>query len=55
MESRSLAPPFHGKRIARNDSFYWEHEGNRAVVDGRWKLVSRFPDGWELYDPEGSL
>jgi arylsulfatase len=22
------------------------------MVDGRWKLVSRFPDRWELYDLE---
>src|SRR5947209_18813934 len=52
MEGRSLAPAFHGKKVARGDAFYWEHEGNRAVVDGRYKLVSRFPDRWELYDLE---
>jgi len=52
MEGRSLVPAFHGKKVARSDAFYWEHEGNRAVVDGRWKLVSRFPDRWELYDLE---
>ena len=45
-------PRSRGKKIARDDAFYWEHEGNRAVVDGRWKLVSRFPDRWELYDLE---
>jgi len=52
MEGRSLAPAFHGKTVARKEAFYWEHEGNRAVVDGRFKLVSRFPDRWELYDLE---
>jgi arylsulfatase len=52
MEGRSLAPAFKGKKIARTDAFYWEHEGNRAVVDGRYKLVSRFPNRWELYDLE---
>jgi arylsulfatase len=52
LEGRSIAPAFHGKKIARSDAFYWEHEGNRAMVDGRWKLVSRFPDRWELYDLE---
>lgn len=31
---------------------FWEHEGNAAMRDGRWKLVSRFPDAWELYDME---
>src|SRR6185295_11221081 len=52
MEGRSLAPVFRGRKVSRSDAFYWEHEGNRAVVDGRWKLVSRFPDRWELYDLE---
>ncbi len=52
MEGRSLTPAFHGKKIARSEAFYWEHEGNRAMVDGRFKLVSRFPNRWELYDLE---
>ncbi len=52
MEGRSLRPAFEGKPIQRADAIYWEHEGNRAVCDGRWKLVSRFPDRWELYDLE---
>ncbi len=29
---------------------FWEHEGNRAVRFGSWKLVAKFPGGWELYD-----
>jgi arylsulfatase len=28
----------------------WEHEGNRAVREGRWKLVSLAATPWELYD-----
>ncbi|MHA4846396.1 arylsulfatase [Flavitalea antarctica] len=32
-------------------TLFWEHEGNRAVRDGHWKLVSTYPaDNWELYD-----
>jgi len=31
---------------------FWEHEGNRAVRQGKWKLVSKHPGGWELYDLE---
>ena len=27
-----------------------EHEGNRAVRSGKWKLVSTYPHEWELYD-----
>ncbi len=47
----SLLPVFKGK--SRNRApIYWEHEGNKAVRDGKWKLVSRFPDKWELYDME---
>ena len=33
-------------------TFCWEHEGNRAIRKGKWKLVtlgSAF-DNWELYD-----
>jgi len=52
MEGRSLTPAFQGKTVSRSDAFYWEHEGYRAMVDGRFKLVSRFPDRWELYDLE---
>ena len=29
---------------------YWEHEGNRAVRRGHWKLVSLHKKPWELYD-----
>ncbi|UCG48433.1 MAG: sulfatase-like hydrolase/transferase [Phycisphaerales bacterium] len=51
MEGRSLVPAFHNKPIER-EAIYWEHEGNRAVRQGRWKLVSKHPGDWELYDME---
>ena len=28
----------------------WENEGNSAVREGNYKLVSKYPGGWELYD-----
>jgi len=31
---------------------FWEHEGNKAVRQGRWKLVCKFPGQWEIYDME---
>ena len=37
---------------------FWEHEANRAVRKGKWKLVSAasfdypFINDWELYDME---
>jgi len=51
MEGKSLVPAFDNKTIER-EAIYWEHEGNRAVRVGKWKLVSRHPGGWELYDLE---
>jgi arylsulfatase len=50
MEGRSLVPAFTGKKIQR-DALFWEHEGNRALRIGDWKLVAKGADGpWELYD-----
>lgn len=51
LAGQSLMPLFLGKARTRKP-IYWEHEGNKAVRDGKWKLVSRFPDAWELYDME---
>jgi arylsulfatase len=28
----------------------WEHERNRAIRDGKWKLVAVHGAEWELYD-----
>ena len=50
MEGVSLVPAFSGKPIDRAQPLFWEHEGNRAIRVGQWKLVSKHPGGWELYD-----
>ena len=50
LEGKSLLATFQGKPRPAHDPIFWEHEGNRAIREGRWKLVSRFPNGWELYD-----
>ena len=49
LEGFSMTPTFEDQPHNR-DVLYWEHEGNKAVRRGRWKLVSRHPGGWELYD-----
>lgn len=49
LEGRSLTPAFAGKPIDR-DAIFWEHEGNRAVRAGDWKLVAKHGGAWELYD-----
>jgi arylsulfatase len=49
MAGKSLVPAFADKPIDR-DALYWEHEGNRAIRVGNWKLVAKGPGGkWELY------
>lgn len=52
MEGRSLLPAFENKAVTRAEPLFFEHEGSRAVRDGRWKLVSLSGDAWELYDLE---
>ncbi len=51
MEGKSLVPAFSNKPIER-EAIYWEHEGNKAIRKGKWKLVLRHPGKWELYDLE---
>jgi len=50
LEGESLLPACRGKEWERERPILWEHEGNRAVRVGRWKLVSKYPGPWELYD-----
>lgn len=51
---KSLVPLLAGKTWAGHDCLFWEHEGNRAVRCGRWKLVAlsggQDAGPWELYD-----
>ena len=50
VEGKSLVPLLQGRDDKRQDALFWEHEGNRAVRWGKWKLVARKDDPWELYD-----
>jgi arylsulfatase A-like enzyme len=51
MEGVSLAPALRGGPLGRKNPLFWEHEGNRALRQGNWKLVAKDPTGpWELYD-----
>jgi arylsulfatase len=49
-EGVSLRPAFEGRPLGRPHPIFWEHEGNRAVLDGRWKLVALSDHPWRLYD-----
>jgi arylsulfatase len=55
LEGCSLVPVFQGGALPADRPLFWEHEGNRAVRVGDWKLVSRHvkrpgTSVWELYN-----
>ncbi|WP_133796057.1 arylsulfatase [Prosthecobacter fusiformis] len=51
MAGVSLKPALSGEALGRKEPIFFEHEGNRAVRDGVWKLVAKGPQGaWELYN-----
>ena len=49
LEGLSLMPVLKEQPLKR-EAIYWEHEGNRAIRVGDWKLVSKFNEPWELYN-----
>jgi arylsulfatase len=49
LEGVSLRPAFANDTLKR-EAIYWEHEGNRAVRQGDWKLVAKHNQPWELYN-----
>ena len=51
LEGFSMTPIFRDEPPGR-EVLYWEHEGNCAVRKEQWKLVCKYPGGWELYDIE---
>ena len=49
MEGESLLSVFEDDRKDER-TLFWEHEGNRAVRRGNYKLVALHDSPWELYD-----
>lgn len=56
MEGVSLIPALQGKPVERSGPLAFEHHGNLALRDGKWKIVSAYrkdqPTSWQLYDME---
>ncbi|MFT7632528.1 MAG: arylsulfatase A-like enzyme [Mariniblastus sp.] len=51
MEGQSLTASFNGG-VAVDRQLLWEHYRNRAIRQGKWKLVALSGQPWELYDME---
>ena len=50
LPGESLSYLWNGKKIAPK-TYCWEHEGNKAIRKGNWKLVKDLEDpSWELYN-----
>lgn len=49
LEGRSLLPALRGEQAGPR-TLAWEHEGNRGLRAGDWKLVGSYEKPWELYD-----
>jgi len=50
-EGISLVPVIKGQAWKGHNALFFEHEGNRAVRQGEWKLVSQYPENkWQLYN-----
>ena len=50
LPGKSLLPAFARDGSVTHDAIWWEHEGNRAIRVGDWKLVAARDRSWELYD-----
>jgi len=49
LPGESILPVLNGKS-AEERTLYFEHEGNRAIMNSQWKLTALKGQEWELYD-----
>jgi arylsulfatase A-like enzyme len=50
LEGKSLLPILKGEVREPHESICWEHQKNKAILKGNWKLVSVADGEWELYN-----
>jgi arylsulfatase A-like enzyme len=51
MPGRTMTPTFTKGSAVTRDTIWWQHEGNRALRVGHWKIVAAGKTAeWELYD-----
>ena len=49
---KSLVPVLGKDGSVAHSTIWWEHEGNRALRAGDWKIVAAKNSPWELYRPQ---
>ena len=50
LPGKSLVPVFAKDNTVTHDFFWFDHDGNRAIRIGDWKLVADHTKPWELFD-----
>lgn len=50
LPGKSLVPDFARDGMVQHDFLWWNHDGNRAIRIGDWKLVTDHQKPWELFD-----
>ena len=50
MDGISLLPRIIGNNTVNKGEIYWEHYGNRAIVEGYWKMVKNSDENWKLFN-----
>ncbi len=55
LEGISLIPFFKKQIAPQPRNLYWEHKGNRGIMESEWKLVSFHNCSWELYNLKTDL
>ena len=53
LEGKSLLPVIKGEESRRDRAIFWEHEGNRAIRKGDWKLLSRYKNDYRYFKAWG--
>lgn len=51
IEGRSFLKALQENAVDSTRTLYWEHEGNKAIRRGRWKLVAEYPGSWRTLRP----
>lgn len=50
LPGKSLVPAFRRNGMVKHDYLWWNHDGNRAIRIGDWKIAADHQSPWELYE-----